>query len=140
MNLKVHHVGYAVPSIDGARAEFEALGWTALGEVTDDLGRKVRIQFMSLGHEVVELVAPLADDSPIRKILQKGNGCPYHVCYEAESLDATEKELKAKRFIVFKKPSAAPAIGNRRVEWFYSRGNGIIEIVESEKKQRKNNG
>ena len=134
MTLKVHHVGYAVPTIDGARAEFEALGWMACGEVIDDVERKVRIQFLRLGAEVVELVAPLTDDSPIRKTLQKGNGTPYHICYEVESLDEAEREFKAMRFIVFKKPSPAPAIEMRRVAWFYSRNNGIIELVEKERK------
>ncbi len=134
MKLKVHHIGYAVPTIDEARAEFEALGWMACGGVIDDVERKVRIQFLRLGAEVVELVAPLMDDSPIRKTLQKGNGTPYHICYEVESLDEAEREFKAMRFIVFKKPSPAPAIGMRRVEWFYSRNNGIIELVEKERK------
>ena len=134
MKLKVHHIGYAVPTIDGAQAEFETLGWVACGGVTDDVERKVRIQFLRLGEEVIELVAPLTDDSPIRKTLQKGNGAPYHICYEVESLDDAERELKAMRFIVFKKPSSAPAIGMRRVEWFYSRNNGIIELVEKERK------
>lgn len=133
MNLKVHHIGYAVPSIDTARLEFESLGWSALGDVTDDVARKVRIQFMRLGDETIELVAPLADDSPIRKTLQKGSGTPYHICYEVDSLDDAEAELKAKKFIVFKKPSPAPAIGMRCVEWFYGKNFGIIELVETEK-------
>ena len=130
MDLKVHHVGYAVPCIDSARVEFEALGWNVTGPVTDDLLRKVRIQFMRLDGQVIELVAPLAKDSPIHKTLQKGSGTPYHICYEVDSLEEAEAELKALRFIVFKKPQAAPAIGGRLVEWFYSKNNGIIELVE----------
>lgn len=130
MKLKVHHVGYAVPLIEAARIEFEALGWEVCGPVTDDQLRKVRIQFMRMGDQVVELVAPLTEDSPIRKNLQRGSGMPYHICYEVDSLEAAEAELKALRFIVFKKPQAAPAIGGARVEWFYSKNNGIIELVE----------
>lgn len=133
MNLKVHHIGYAVPAIDTARLEFECLGWSALGDVTDDVVRKVRILFMRLGDVTIELVAPLTDDSPIRKTLQKGSGTPYHICYEVDSLDEAEAELKAKKFIVFKKPSPAPAIGMRRVEWFYGKNFGIIELVETDK-------
>lgn len=133
MGLKVHHLGYAVNSIEDSVAEFESLGWVRNGSVTDDVARKVRIQFMHLGPEVVELVAPLADDSPIRKILQKGTGTPYHICYEAESLEDVEVALKGKRFMVFKKPMPAPAIGNRCVEWFFSKNHGIIEVVESER-------
>ena len=130
MKFNVHHIGYAVPEIETARAEFEAQGWEAFGGVTDDLERKVRILFMRLGVAVVELVAPLTDDSPIRKTLQKGGGAPYHICYEVDSLEEAEAELKVKKFIVFKKPSSAPAIGGRRVEWFYSKNCGIIELVE----------
>ena len=133
MKLKVHHVGYAVPSIEMARTEFEALGWEVCGSVIDDQLRKVRIQFMRMGDKVVELVAPLTEDSPIRKNLQRGSGMPYHICYEVDSLEEAEAELKALRFIVFKKPQAAPAIDGRRVEWFYSKNNGIIELVEKTK-------
>ena len=130
MEFKVHHVGYAVPAIEAAISEFGALGWTIVGGVTDDMERKVRIQFMQLGGAVIELVAPLTDDSPIRKTLQKGSGTPYHICYEVDSLEAAEAELKARNFIAFKKPSPAPAIGGRRVEWLYSKNGGILELLE----------
>jgi methylmalonyl-CoA/ethylmalonyl-CoA epimerase len=122
-----------VPSIEAARTEFGALGWEVCGPMTDDQLRKVRIQFMRMGDEVVELVAPLTEDSPIRKNLQRGSGMPYHICYEVDSLGEAEAELKALHFIVFKKPQAAPAIGGRLVEWFYSKNNGIIELVEKRK-------
>lgn len=133
MKLKVHHIGYAVPLIEQALPEFETLGWAVCSGVTEDESRKVRIQFIRLGEEVVELVAPLTEDSPIRKTLQKGSGTPYHICYEVDSLEAAEAELKAKRFMVFKKPAPAPAIGMRKVEWFYSRNGGILELVEKGK-------
>lgn len=133
MKLKVHHVGYAVTSIEQSLPEFEALGWSACSGVTEDASRKVKIQFIRLDDEVVELVAPLTDDSPICKILQKSSGTPYHICYEVDSLEDMEAKLKAMRFMVFKKPAPAPAIGMRRVEWFYSKNGGIIELVEKSK-------
>ena len=130
MTFKVHHVGYAVPSIERAVSEFEVLGWCVSGDVTEDALRKVRIQFMRLGDDVVELVAPLTDDSPIRKTIQNGSGTPYHICYEVDSLEEAEEELKQKRYIVFRKPAPAPAIGDRRVEWFFAANGGIMELVE----------
>ena len=130
MNLKIHHLGYAVPVLEKARGEFESLGWRQCGDVTDDVPRKVRIQFMRLGTQMIELVAPLTDDSPIRKILQKGSGAPYHICYETDSLDEAEAELKSCGFLVFRKAAPAPAIDGRRVEWFFGRNIGIIELVE----------
>lgn len=130
MNLKIHHLGYAVPALDSARDEFESLGWRQCGEVTDDEPRKVRIQFMRLGTEMIELVAPLTDDSPIRKILQKGSGAPYHICYETDSLYDAEEMLKGNGFLVFRMAAPAPAIDGRRVEWFFGKNIGIIELVE----------
>ena len=129
--LKVAHIGYAVPDIESARNEFELLGWRVCSDVTDDVDRKVKIQFMRMGDSVIELVAPLSDDSPIRKTIHKGSGVPYHICYEAESLDEAEAVLKARHFVVFKKPKPAPAIDDRRVEWFYAKNLGIIELVET---------
>ena len=71
MKLKIHHIGYAVSSIEAAKVEFEQLGWIADDVVTDDVSRKVRILFMRMGQAVIELVAPLSEDSPIQKISQK---------------------------------------------------------------------
>lgn len=130
MELKVHHIGYAVPNLDRALVEFETLGWTVSSDVTEDVARQVKIVFLKLGESVVELVAPTAQTSPITKQLAKGSGAPYHICYEVESLEESEADLKAKKFIVFKKPAPAPAIGNRRVEFLYAKGVGIIELVE----------
>lgn len=133
MELKVHHIGYAVPDLDRALAEFSDLGWSVFSEVTEDASRQVRIVFIKLGESVVELVAPTSSTSPITKQLAKGSGAPYHICYEVASLEEAEAYLKTKKFIVFKKPAAAPAIGNRRVEFLYAKGMGIIELVEEKK-------
>ena len=130
MNLEIHHLGYAVPALEKGREEFEALGWECCGGITDDVLRKVRIQFLRMGTHCIELVAPLTADSPIRKILEKGSGAPYHICYEADSLEEAERELKDDGFLVFKKAAPAPAIDGRRVEWFFGRNTGIIEVVE----------
>ena len=130
MELKVHHVGYAVPDLAKAIDEFVALGWAVSSEITDDESRQVRIVFLTMGALVVELVAPLSPESPITKQLAKGSGAPYHICYEVESLEEAEAYLKAKKFIVFKKPAVAPAIGGRRVEFLYAKQNGVIELVE----------
>lgn len=130
MQSKVHHVGYAVPNLERAVTEFEALGWSVCSDVTDDAQRKVRILFLQSGSQVIELVAPLTDDSPIRKTIQKGVGTPYHVCYEVESLVAAEAELKPRGFIVFKSAAPAPAINGQKVEFLFNRNIGIIELVE----------
>ena len=128
--MTVHHIGYAVPDIDKALAEFAVLGWKACSDVTEDEARQVKIVFMEQSGCKIELVAPLSDESPIKKTLQKGSGTPYHICYEVDNLEVAETELKKAKFIPFKKAAVAPAIGGRRVEFMYAKQNGVIELVE----------
>lgn len=137
MQCKIHHIGYAVPDLEKALKEFSSLGWEAYGEKVDDESRRVRIAFMEKDSYRVELVAPMSSESPVRKMLAKGSGAPYHICYQVEDLASAEAELKAQGFIVFKKAAVAPAIqgggGQAFVEFMYSKQNGIIELVEVKK-------
>lgn len=130
--MKVHHIGYAVPDIDKAIAEFESLGWVVCSEITDDHARQVRIVFIKNAGLVIELVSPLSESSPICKTLQKGSGTPYHVCYEVENIEAAEAELKKARFLPFKKAAVALAIGGRRVSFMFAKNVGIVELVETD--------
>lgn len=129
MAHEVHHVGFAVKSVEAALSEFAALGWVAEGDAVDDAARKVRILFMRLGASRIELAAPLSPDSPVSKFLARGGG-PYHVCYEADSLEDAARGLASRGFVQFAKPAPAPAIANRRVAWFFSRSAGLVEVVE----------
>lgn len=129
--MKVHHIGYAVPDIAQAIAEFESFGWRICSETTDDLSRQVRIVFMENAGQVVELVAPLSESSPICKTLQRGSGTPYHICYEVENIEAAETELRKARILPFKKAAVAPAIGGRRVSFMFAKNIGVVELVES---------
>ena len=136
MDMKIHHLGYAVSSIEKSIPVFEILGWKTSGGTTDDVPRKVRIAFLEKEGQLLELVAPLGDDSPVHQALKQNKGVPtpYHICYEVESLDAARAELKQKGFMPFIQAAPAPAIDNRRVEWFFALNLGIIELVENRQK------
>ena len=136
MDMRIHHLGYAVSSIEKSIPVFETLGWKSSGGITDDGPRKVRIVFLEKDGQLLELVAPLGDDSPVHQALKQNKGVPtpYHICYEVESLDAARAELKQKGFMPFIQAAPAPAIDNRRVEWFFVLNLGIIELVEQEQK------
>ena len=136
MDMKIHHLGYAVSSIEKSMPVFEILGWKVRGGITDDGPRKVRIAFLEKEGLLLELVAPLGDDSPVHQTLKQNKGVPtpYHICYEVESLDAARIELKQKGFMPFIPAAPAPAIEARNVEWFFALNLGIIELVEREKR------
>ena len=128
--MKVHHVGYAVKSIEDARKEFELLGFRCESKAVLDSVRKVRILFMTNDTCRIELIEPNESGNPIESILKKVGSSPYHICYESEDIESDARLLKEKGFRVISDVSQAPALGNKNVCFLYSKDIGIIELVQ----------
>ena len=128
--MKVHHVGYAVKSIEDARKEFELLGFRCERKAVLDSVRKVRILFMTNDTCRIELIEPNESGNPIESILKKVGSSPYHICYESEDIESDARLLKEKGFRVISDVSQAPALGNKNVCFLYSKDIGIIELVQ----------
>ncbi len=100
-----------------------------------DEARKVKLALVSDSRgNTIELVSPMAGDSPVSGILEKSGPAPYHVCFTANagtdwSFDDLKKEFKAKGFAVLHKPQPAPLFGGKDVVFLYSRQLGLIELV-----------
>ena len=130
MKLRIHHIGYAVSSIEKSIQKFEVLGYTAMGEVVDDVSRKVRIVFLENSGVHVELIEPTSNDSPVKSLIEKNGPGTYHICYETKGLEETANKLSKQGFKLITSISAAPAIDDRRVLFMYSRECGLIELLE----------
>lgn len=133
--LRLNHLGVAVRSIAGALPlHTEVLGQTVVSGPFEDPIQKVRVCFLSAGatHDVpIELVEPLGADSPIVKMLAKGVA-GYHLCYEVADLDAALAAISARRWVIVSKPAPAVAFGGRRIAWFYTPSQELIELLETE--------
>lgn len=79
---------------------------------------------------VLELVAPVGEDSPIEKVLERGGGV-YHVCYEVEALEEALKEARAANCVLISGPDPAVAFGGRRIVWLYTPAGFLVELVET---------
>jgi len=128
--MKIHHIGYAVKCIEKAEKVFQSMGYNAGNEITEDEKRNVRIKFISLGEDVVELVEPSNENSPIFNLLKKNGPATYHICYEVENIDDKIKELKKNGFMVISDISAAPAIDEKSVAFLFNKDIGLIELLE----------
>jgi methylmalonyl-CoA/ethylmalonyl-CoA epimerase len=99
MNVKkVSHIGVAVNSIEEYIEFFRdvlGLEFTGTEDVAD---QKVKVAFLQVGESRVELLEPTAEDSPVRKYLDKNDGKPriHHVAYEVDDLEAALVEVKEK--------------------------------------------
>jgi methylmalonyl-CoA epimerase len=89
----IHHVGVAVDDLDEALATYERL-FSAQVEhqaTVDDQG--VRAASLRIGEGRLELLEPLAADTPVGRFLAKRGPGMHHVAYEVADLHATLAEL-----------------------------------------------
>jgi len=89
----IHHLGVAVEDLDQALATYARLfGAEVEHEATvDDQG--VRAASLRIGDGRVELLEPLAEDTPVGRFLAKRGPGMHHVAYEVADVRATLAEL-----------------------------------------------
>jgi methylmalonyl-CoA epimerase len=82
----IHHLGVAVEDLDEAVDTYERVFGAALENRDLVETQGVEAAAMRVGHSRVELVAPLAGDTPVGKFLAKRGPGMHHVAYEVADL------------------------------------------------------
>lgn len=128
---RIDHVGIAVEDLDEAVKLYQgALGMPLVHrETVDEQG--VEAVLLDVGEGHIELLRPLADDTPVgRFIARKGTGM-HHVAYAVSDIDRTLAEL-AERGIELIDAEARIGIRGSRVAFLHPRSTGgvLTEIVE----------
>lgn len=131
--MRIHHIGYLVKNIEMAEKQFSMLGYEKTGEAVSDDFRGAKIQFLEKDGYCIELVCPMNADSVVSNLLKRYRNAPYHLCYETDDFDETVRNLLAGGFTQIDMPCPAPAIGGRRVCFFWGTGIGMTEILERQK-------
>lgn len=129
-DAELDHVGVAVASLDQAMPGLER---------THDSHQNVHVAFFDLHGVHIELVEPAGDQSPVANYVKKGQQL-YHVCYRVADLEAAIQRAREHGLHCIAKPVPAPAFGNRRIAWVYSRTFGLFELLEKTKVTRDQNG
>ncbi len=123
---KFHHVGLAVRSI---REVYP------LDDVFVDPTQGVSLAFFMLGGIRIELLEPVGHNSPIARSLRLGVKL-LHLCYEVPDLEEAIKTSRSRGFHSVRAPIPAPAHGNRRIAWVFSKQYGLFELLESYRNPR----
>ena len=135
LGFRLLHVGVAVPSIEAATDSLSALfGYRVVSGPFDDPIQKVRVNFLTQSESDVveiELITPLAPDSPVQTMLKKGSGGAYHFCFETSDIDAALRHAVANGCIIVSQPVPAVAFEGRRIAWFYTPARQLFELVEA---------
>lgn len=130
-DFKFHHIGVAVKEIDATASVYEQGGYRRSASIFDSM-QNVNICWLTKkGMPTVELLAPVNENSPVNKTLEKMGVSPYHCCYEVDNIEEAVAELKKQRYIMVSKPAEAVAFCGSRVCFLFNKNVGLIELVEA---------
>jgi methylmalonyl-CoA epimerase len=128
---RIDHIGVAVEQIDPAlelyRERFELR--VAHREVVEDQG--VEAVLLDVGEGHVELLAPLAPDTPVGRFLTKQGPGLHHVAYQVANIDQTLEALRrAGLELIDQQPRTG--IRGSRVAFMHPRATAgvLTEIVQ----------
>jgi len=124
-----HHIGLACRSIEDEAAGVAAIGYAAEGPPIDDPIQKVRVQFFAGTGPRIELIEPVAADSPVSGIVKRGTKF-YHLAYEVKDFDGAIDILGGHGFRAVGPAAPAVAFGMRRIVFLMSKTGMLLELIE----------
>jgi methylmalonyl-CoA/ethylmalonyl-CoA epimerase len=131
MFARVDHIGVAVEDLDAAIALHEEAYGMALvhREVVDEQG--VEAVLLDVGENHVELLRPLAEESPVGRFLARRGPGLHHVAYQVTDVQATLTQLRERGLRLI---DETPRTGIRgsRVAFLHPAASGgvLTEIVQ----------
>ena len=94
MKIKLHHIGIIVKDIQTSLGElsryleFEKTSIPMLVE-----SQRVNVCFLKTSDIYIELIEPIGNNSPVKKISESGGGF-HHLCFEVDDIVKETKKMK----------------------------------------------
>jgi methylmalonyl-CoA/ethylmalonyl-CoA epimerase len=126
---RIAHVGIAVPDLAAATAFYrDVLG---LEPHPPEEADGAAIAALSFGESEVELLAPLAPDTPIGKFLARRGPGIHHICYRVPDLDAALSACRAAGYRLIDEVPR-PGAGGRRIAFVHPKATAgiLLELTE----------
>lgn len=132
--FRVDHVGIAVKDIDQSLAQYtELFGYRLVSGPFDDPEQQARVAFIRSDDPtdtLLELVAPLDEQSQVQRVLAKGLSL-YHICYEVPDIQQAIDHLREQKCLLVSGPTPAVAYEGRPIAWLYTPNRQLTELVEA---------
>jgi methylmalonyl-CoA epimerase len=129
---RIDHIGVAVADLDAAIALHEQTYGMPLvhREIVEAQG--VEAVLLDVGESHVELLRPLAEDSPVGRFMAKRGPGLHHVAYGVDDIDATLAALREQGVRLIDETSRIGIRGSR-VAFLHpaSSGGVLTEIVQA---------
>ena len=91
---KIEHIGIAVQSLDEGEKLYESMLGVAPYKRETVESEKVVTSFFRQGPNKIELLAPLGDDGPISKFLEKKGPGIHHIAYAVTDIAAEMERME----------------------------------------------
>ena len=131
MFARIDHIGVAVTDLDEALKLYEQDYAMELVHRETVESQGVEAVLLDVGENHVELLRPLADDTPVGKFLAKRGPGLHHVAYQVTDIEAELERLRAAGIQLI---DETPRVGirNSRVAFLHPKSSGAVltEIVE----------
>ena len=131
--MKLHHIGIVVNNIQDSLGELKNyLKFDTTSTVMPVGSQKVNICFLKIGEPFLELIEPIAPDSPISEFARSGGGI-HHLCFEVKDIQAELDSFSDKGATILVKPTKG---FDERLIAFVDLNTkntkcGLIELLES---------
>jgi len=134
MFTRIDHVGLAVRDLDAAIAFYARTFDLHVEhqEVNEEQGVREAMLGVGSSGACIQLLAPLNDDSPIAKFLDRNGEGVQQVAYGVVDIDATSSELR-ERGVRLLYEEAKPGTAGSRVNFIHPKDAGgvLVELVEA---------
>jgi methylmalonyl-CoA/ethylmalonyl-CoA epimerase len=131
--LRIDHVGIAVPDLDAA-IEFHTRVFgmeCAHTEVNEEQGVREAMLTVGNGSSRLQLIAPLRDDSPIAKFLDRSGPGLQQIAYTGSNVEEAADAIRAKGLrLLYEQPRRGTA--GSRINFVHPKdcGGVLVELVE----------
>lgn len=133
MNMeKIDHVGIAVKNLQNSINTFTALGMD-VSEIEEVKNQKVRVAFIDLGPNRIELLEPASPGSPIAKFIKKKGEGIHHLALRVHNLKSILSEYKKQGIRLIDETPRSGAHGLKIAFIHPKSTNGVlIELCEKQ--------
>jgi methylmalonyl-CoA epimerase len=91
----IHHIGHAVDDLPGAVERYQRLLGARVEHRQTVPEQGVQAVALRVGDSLVELLAPLAEDTPVGRFLAKRGPGMHHVAYLVDDIDGALADTRA---------------------------------------------
>jgi methylmalonyl-CoA/ethylmalonyl-CoA epimerase len=123
---RISHIGVAVRDLEEALRLYRDLLGLELAHTEEVPDQQVRVAMLRVGGTRIELLAPLAPDSPVGRFLGKQpSGGVHHIAYAVDDLEAALRELRSAGVALIDQ-APRPGAHGARVAFLHPRSTGGV--------------